>query len=133
EVDGVIASVRALEEAEGVTADDADRADLDDAATLGGDREELLRLLARREPLDAELAAASADRQHDARRQDRPAAGVRQRERADRAFSDDDPGAGEVEGDVVLGAADEEQRAQDQRERDDDSGEGQLAPAQTDP
>ena len=112
EVDGVVAAVCALEQAERVAADDAHRPDLHDAALLRGDGEELLRLLAGREALDAELAAARADRQHDARGQDRARAAVRERQRADRALAHDDAGAGEVERHVVGGAADQEQGAQ---------------------
>ncbi|MES2865203.1 MAG: hypothetical protein V4703_00335 [Actinomycetota bacterium] len=132
EVDRIVAAVRALEQAERIAADDADRAHLDHATTLGGDGEQLFGLLTGREALDAEFAASASDGQHDAGRQDGAAAGVRQCERPDRAFADDDSRSGEVEGDVVLCTPDEEKRAQDQRERHDDGSEGQLAPAQAD-
>ncbi len=49
-------------------------------------------------------------------------AAVRQRQRTDRALAHDHPGAGEVERHVVGGAADQEQRAQRDGDRDDDRG-----------
>ena len=93
QVDRLVAPVRSLEQAERVAAHDAHRADLDDAALLRRNGEELFGLLAGREPLDAELAAPRTDGQHDARGKDGPRSAVCERQRADGPLAHDDPGA----------------------------------------
>ena len=126
QVDRIVAPVRPLEQTERVAADDAHRSDLHDAALLGRDREELFGLLAGREPLDAELSASGTDGQHDARGQDGPGSAVREGERADGPLPHHDARAREVQRHVVRGAADQEQRAQRDGDRDDDRRDGEL-------
>src|SRR5690606_36868130 len=111
---GIVAAMSPLEKAEGVTANDADRTDFDDASSLSRNREKLFGLLARGQSLDAELAAAVAYGEYDPRGQDRAVARVGERQCTDRSLADDHTVASEVECDVVLGSSDQEERAENQ-------------------
>ena len=117
EVLGLGPQHRAADQPERVAAHRGDRTHRDDAATLGGDREQLVVLGAGTQRRQREGRARRADRQLDARGQHPPVADVGHLDRAHRPLADDDTALPQPQPHPVGVAAHRE------RDRADDEGE----------